>query len=245
MESSVINHRSSYKPRHVTSNTMNTDFKLKDIDSEDIEDLLVKVENSFGIKFVGNELVHVKTFGELCDYIADKMELQNSEDCTSQQAFYKLREAISSSLLLDNKIITPNLSLEQVLPKQNRRLLVRKIESSLGFKLNILKASDSVTGIFLIILILSIVQIFNDWRNGILGFVFSVCCLQVSNRFGREFKVKTIGEVVEKMTRENYLKSRRRQNTVNRKEIEKILTEWFGDEFDLEKSELTREAEFS
>ena len=46
------------------------------------------------------------------------------------------------------------------------------------------------------------------------------------------------------MTRENYLKSRRKENTVNRKEIEKILTEWFSDEFDLEKSELTREAEF-
>ena len=223
---------------------MTTDFKLKNIDSEDIGALFFKVEKSFGIEFSDNELINIKTFGELCDCITNKIDSESSEDCTTQQAFYKLREAISSSLQIENKTINPNLSLEQVLPKQNRRLLVRKIETSLGFKLNILKASDTVTGIFLMILILSIVEMFIDWRIGILGFVFSVCCLRISNRFGRELKVKTIGEVVKKMTRENYLKSRRKENTVNRKEIEKILTEWFSDEFDLEKSELTREAEF-
>lgn len=223
---------------------MTTNFKLKNIDSEDIEDFLVKVEKSFEIKFAEKELFNISTFGELCDHITNKIELESSDDCTSQQAFYKLREAISSSLLLDNKIITPNLSLEQVLPKQNRRILVQKIENSLGFKLNILKASDSATRFFLIILTLSIVEVFIDWRFGILGFIFSVCGLRISNRFGREFKVKTIGEVVEKMRSENYLKSRRRKNTVNKKEIEKVLIEWFSEEFDLEKSELTRVAEF-
>jgi acyl carrier protein len=223
---------------------MTTDFKLKNIAPEDIEELLFKVEKSFGIEFVNYELINIKTFGELCDHITNKIELESSEDCTTQQAFYKLREAISSSLQIENKAITTNLSLEKVLPKQNRRLLVRKIETTLGFKLNILKASDNVTGIFTMILILSIVELFIDWRIGILGFIFSVCCLRISNRFGTELKVKTIGDVVKKMTRENYLKSRRKQNTVNRKEIEKILTEWFSDEFDLEKSELTREAEF-
>ena len=66
-------------------------YELKDIDPEDIEDLLVKIEQSFDIKFEGNELVHAKTFGQLCDHITNKIQLLNSADCTTQQAFYKLQ----------------------------------------------------------------------------------------------------------------------------------------------------------
>ncbi len=223
---------------------MITDLKLKDIDSEDIEDLLVKVEKSFGIKFFGNELVHIKTFGELCDYIADKMELKNSEDCTNQQAFYKLRQAISITLQMDSEIITPSFPLIKILPKQNRRKTVRKIENNLGFKLNILKTSDKIIGVFGIILTLSLAEMFFNWRIGMLVFIFSICGFWISKIFGKELKLKTVGEVAKKMTRENYLKSRRLQNTFNRKEIEKILTVWFGEYLDLEKSQLTREAEF-
>jgi acyl carrier protein len=46
-----------------------TDYEIKNIDAEDIEDLLVKVETSFDIKFVGDELVQITTFGQLCDHI--------------------------------------------------------------------------------------------------------------------------------------------------------------------------------
>lgn len=50
-----------------------TDYELKNIDSEEIEDLLVKVETSFDIKFGDTELIHITTFGQLCDHIADKI----------------------------------------------------------------------------------------------------------------------------------------------------------------------------
>ncbi|WP_430401202.1 acyl carrier protein [Flavobacterium sp.] len=221
-----------------------TDYELKNIDSEDIEDLLVEVEKSFGISFVGNELAHIATFGELCDHIADKIKLDNSNDCTSQQAFYKLREAILTTLQIDNKIITPDFPLTKILPRQNRRSTTKKLENHLGFKLNILRAPNWVTKSLLIVLIISIIGIFFNWRIGILGSVFSICGLQLSKRIGNELDLMTIGDVAEKMTRENYLKSRRNQNTFNKREIEKILTDWFSVYFDLDKSKLTREAEF-
>lgn len=72
-----------------------TDYELNNIDPENIEDLLVKVEKSFNIKFVGNELIALLTFGELCDHIVNKIKLDHSDNCTTQQAFYKLRNAIS------------------------------------------------------------------------------------------------------------------------------------------------------
>jgi len=120
------------KPETVTSNAMTTDYELKNIDSEDIEDLLVKVETSFDIKFVGDELVHITTFGQLCDHIANKIQLDNSDDCTSQQAFYKLRDAISSTLQIDNKTISTDFPLADLLPRQSRRSRTKKLERHIG-----------------------------------------------------------------------------------------------------------------
>ena len=58
-----------------------TDYELKNIDPDDISDLLVKVEKSFDIKFGDTELMHISTFGELCDHIANKIQLDNSNAC--------------------------------------------------------------------------------------------------------------------------------------------------------------------
>ena len=56
--------------------------------------------------------------------------------------------------------------------------------------------------------------------------------------------MKTVGDLVYKMTKENYVKSRRNQETYNKKEIENLLIDWFSKELYLEKSQLTREVEF-
>lgn len=221
-----------------------TDYELKDIDSEDIGELLVKVETSFDIKFVGDELVHIMTFGQLCDHIANKIQLVNSDDCTSQQAFYKLRDTISSTLQIDNKTISTEFLLTDLLPRQSRRSRIKKLERHLGIKLNILRPPHWTTGTLLIILLASIIGLFFNWQFGLAGLAFSIAALRFVNEIGNELDLKTVGQVAEIMTRENYLKSRRNPNTFNKKEIEKVLTDWFSKELDLDKSKLTRDAKF-
>jgi acyl carrier protein len=221
-----------------------TDYELKDIDSEDIGDLLVKVETSFDIKFVGDELSHITTFGQLCDHITNKIQLDNSVDCTSQQAFYKLRDAISSTLQIDNKTISTDFPLSDLLPRQNRRSRTKKLEKYLGFKLNILRPPHWVTGTFIILLLASIVGLFFNWQIGLLGLTISIAGTWFANKIGNELDLQTVGQVAEKMTRENYLKSRRNPKTFNKTEIEKVLTEWFSNYFDIDKSKLTKDAKF-
>lgn len=220
-----------------------TEYKLKDIDPIEIEDLLIEVEKSFGFEFLENELVHIKTFGEFCDHIANKLDLENQTDCTSQQAFYKIRKTFSMTLNIESKIITPIFPLSKILPRQNRRSKVNKIENHLGFKLNILRAPNWLIAILSIIFIASIIGGYWNWQIGILGIVFSIGGLWLLTRIGNELDLKTVGEVAEKMTRENYLKSRRNQNTFNKTEIEKVLTNWFSVHFDIEKSQLKRDTE--
>ncbi len=220
------------------------DYELKNIDPEDIEDLLVKVETSFDINFVGDELVHITTFGQLCDHIVNKIQLENSDDCTSQQAFYKLRDAISSTLQIDNKTISTYFQLADLLPRQSRRSKTKKLENHLGFNLNILRPPHWVTGTLGILLLASLVGLFFNWQIGLLGIVFSIIGLWLSKKAGNELDLQTVGQVVEKMKRENYLKSRRNPKTFNKKEIEKVLTDWFSNDLNLDKSKLTRDAKF-
>jgi acyl carrier protein len=232
------------KPETVTSNAMTTDYELKNIDSEDIDDLLVKVETSFDIKFVGDELVHITTFGQLCDHIANKIQLDNSNDCTSQQAFYKIRDAISSTLQIDNKTISTDFALVDLLPRQSRRSITKKLEKQLGFKLNILRPPHWLTGTLVIIFLASIIGLYFNWQIGLLGLGFSIAGLWIAYKIGNELDLQTFGQVAEKMKRENYLKSRRNPKKFNKKEIEKVLTDWFSNDLDLDKSKLTREAKF-
>lgn len=220
------------------------DYELKNIDPEDIEDLLVKVETSFDIEFVGDELIHITTFGQLCDHIANKIQLDNSGDCTSQQAFYKLREAISSTFKIDKKSILTDLSLADILPRQSRRARTKELETHLGFKLNILRPPHWVIWTLIILVLASFVGIFFNWQIGFSGLVFFFSGLWISSKIGNELDLQTVGQVAEKMARENYLKSRRNPKTFNRNEIEKVLTDWFSEAFDLEKSKLTRDAEW-
>lgn len=229
--------------RDVTSNAM-TDHKLENIDSEDAGDLLIKIEKSFDIKFGDTELMHIKTLGELCDHIANKIQLDNSDDCTTQQAFYKLRNAITTTLNIDNKTITTDFPLNKILPRQNRRKKTAELENYLDVQLNILRPPHWVTNTILILLLASIIGLFFKWQYGLLGLCISFGGLWFSSKIGNELDVQTVGQLAEKMTRENYLKSRRNPKTFNKQEIEKVLTDWFCNDLSLDKSKLTREAKF-
>ncbi len=218
-----------------------TDHTVENIDSEDASDLLVKIENSFDIKFGDTELMHIKTLGELYDHIISKIQLDNSDDCTTQQAFYKLRDAITVLFSIDNKAITTNFPLANFLPRQKRKEKIKDLEDYLGVYLKILRPPHWVTNTLLTLLLVSIVGLFFKWQFGLLGLCVSFGGLWFSNKIGNELDVQTVGQLVEKMTRENYLKSRRNPKTVNKNEIEKLLTEWFSNDLGLDKIKLTRE----
>lgn len=221
-----------------------TDHIVENIDSEDAGDLLVKIEKSFDIKFGNTELMHIKTLGELCDHIINKIQLDNSDDCTTQQAFYKLRDAITTLFSIDNKTLTTDFPLNNFLSRQRRKEKIRDLEDYLGVHLKILRPPHWVTNTLLILLLVSIVGLFFKWQFGLLGLCISFGGLWFSNKIGNELDVQTVGQLAEKMTRENYLKARRNPKTVNRNEIEKLLNDWFINELCLDKSKLTREAKF-
>jgi hypothetical protein len=217
-------------------------IELKNIDTEDIEDLLIKIEDSFGINFADRELIYIETFGQLCDYIRDKIKLDKLDDCTTQQAFYKIRDAFETEIKIDKGKITPDTILKDLLPRKLRKMRTKAIENKLGFKLSLLRPPEFMTVFLVILLLLSIIGLFFSWQYGLSGLLFSTSGFWIANKTGNVLSVETIGQLANKMTRENYLKSRRKGNTFNDKEIEKVLIDIFSSGLLIDKSKLTKEA---
>ena len=221
-----------------------SDHNIEYIDSEDTSNLLERIEKSFDIKFADNELIYINTLGELCDHIVNKIKLDNTDDWTTQQAYYKLRNAITLLFNIDSKIIMPDYSINNFLPRKERKERIRNLEEYLGFQLKITRPPYWMTTLLLIMLLVSIFGIFFNWKLGLISLCISIGGIWLLNKIGNELDIQTVGQLAEKMTKENYLKSRRNPKTVNRNEIEKLLIEWFINDLGLDKRKLTREAKF-
>ncbi|MBS1603079.1 MAG: hypothetical protein JST42_10465 [Bacteroidetes bacterium] len=217
-------------------------IELRNIDPDDISDVLVKIEKSFGLNLETDSFKNARTFGDICDIISSMIELEHTDDCTTQQAFYKIRESIANIQLLDKKTITPNSDLEGLFPRKGRRHKILQIRKESGLSLKILEPKGWISVTLFFGLLASIVALFFNWRYGLLGLGAIIFGFQLAGRFGKEFSVKTVGEAATMAARENYIKSRRNPKTVNRQEIVKKIEEVFIHDFDLDPSVLTREA---
>ena len=219
-------------------------YELCNVDPDDISDVLVKVEKSFGFRFGKTELKDTKTFGELCDIITSKVQGDNSNDCTTQQAFYKLRNAISDTLLIDKTSITPDTDLQKLFPKNIRIQSFKDIDGHLGFKTKVLRPKHSITGTLAILFIASLVGLFIFWQAGLVGLTLSIIAMTIANKFGSELDLVTVGQLADKISREQYLKSRRNNGTVNKNEIDQKVKDLFQHDLFLERTALTRQATF-
>src|SRR5258705_4437974 len=88
---------------------------------DDIADLIKSVEQSFDLKFTTLELTGITTFGEFCDLIIKKIDLPHQEDCTTQQSFYKLRNATNIIKPNSEEAILPSTALTDFFYRKDRR----------------------------------------------------------------------------------------------------------------------------
>lgn len=223
----------------------NQAFNLNNVDPEDLDDVLVKIERSFNISLEDTSFKDVKTFGKLCDVVIEKVKQTNNESCTTQQAFYKIRNAINSTIAAPKELVKPQTKLEDIFPRDNRIVVITEIEKEIGFQLNLLQPKQGIITAFALILLASLTGFFFQPVMATLGLIVAISGFALAGRFGKELKVKTLGDLAEKVAREHYLKCRRNAATVNRAEISQKLKKLFTSELYLEPSVLSREARFN
>lgn len=217
---------------------------LKEIDSLDIDFVCKAIEDSFKIRFAQNELSNVSNLGDLCDLTASKIEFENSETCTNQEAFYKIRNIFAETLKCDKNSINPKTQISEILPRKNRIKNVKLIEKKIGFKLNTLQPPTWIIGILVISLIIGIVYLFINTFIGIVIIGIAYLLIQIANENGKELKTTNFRELTENAVLNNYAKSRKQIKTYNKNEVEKIVLGLFTNLLDFPKNELTRQTEF-
>lgn len=218
---------------------------MSNIDPEDVGDVLLKIERSFNIRFTDDDLTHVKTFGALCDLVVGKVKQVQSDSCTTQQAFYKLRNVINAKKPIEKCDLKPQTKLCELFPRDNRIEVVADLENEMGLHMNLLRPKAGIVWAFVVALIVSITVSVTYGVVGYIGTVISITGLILAGKFGKELKVKTLGDLSEKIAREHYLKCRRDASTVNRAEVAEKVKELFADYLALEPAALKKEARFA
>ena len=213
-------------------------YKFDNADLENIEDLIPSIEKMYKINFEENELAELANFDEFCEKIVAKINLENVDNCTTQQAFYKLRKSIVDLGIAEKNELNTETKLKEIFPRKNRRKIVKSLEKNIGFELNLINPPQIISIFLFILILVSIVFLFINFKFAILGIIISVLGFKLAYRFGKEIEMNSIRELVEKITTENYLNVRSDKNTINRKELKNVMTDWFADNLGIEKSEL-------
>ncbi len=212
-------------------------YKLGQYEIEDLEFALSDFEKQYGIHFNQDELNSIKCVEQLTEAISNKFDYESSSDCTSQQAFYKLRNVLNK-LNTGNQNIKPDLELAELIPRKDRIQKVKEIETELGFELNVLQPKNWIFYSAIFLWIGVILLFFFHFFYALILAIFNYYFFGFIFKKGKEFKVSTVEELVNKIVMENYFRVRRTSNTINKIEFKKVVLEWFSDRMDMDKEEL-------
>lgn len=218
------------------------DIKLENVDGEDIGDVLTRLEKSFGIKYRKAAFEQAKTFGDICNVIESHINLEHQDACTTQQAFYKLRKAISLTLEIDERDIKLDTKLDDLFPREKRPQNIEKLQQQLALTIDILRMKQWLVWILFTGLMSSLFAFFFDWRIAVSGFAFFYWSAKIISWFAKELEVQTVGQLTKKIARDNYFAVRRRNGTVNKNELFGIIRDAFSADLYPDKSLLTKDA---
>ena len=214
-------------------------FQLNNIDPEDICDVLRKVQKSFDLKFGYTDFENAKTYGDICDIIINKINCENSnDDCTSQQAFYKIREAIATTQLINKSLIHPSTPLEQLFPRIDRRKKVKIFSDKLNLKIDILSMKLWLLCVIVVGFITSIFYFLFNYKWALSGLLLFTIVNYIGGKFSKELDSETVGGLTKKLSREHYSHFRTVPKTINRREIQQVIDNIFMNDLGLEKEQL-------
>jgi hypothetical protein len=107
----------------------------------DAVELVMAVEEEFGIAIDDRDAERIVTVGQLWDYICERVTFVPTPVCATAAAFYCLRRAFVSEAGVARSEFLPASRLHNLLPRQARRTTWRRLASASGLKLPVLEAS--------------------------------------------------------------------------------------------------------
>jgi len=210
-------------------------MKLKEniyhIDILELDDIIIRIENSFGFQFEDNEIDNNLTINEWSELIISKITAEKGQECTTQIAFHKIRKALIEKFDVERNQISLKTELKEIFPIKNR-IKKWKIFNELGLEGIDLQVHFSLF-FTMLITIISFFFIFDSYKLYAIPLFFTMMFSSfLLMKYSNILPVKNIEELVLLIVKHNYLKMRENKGTVNYSEIKEIifsqLTEWLG-----------------
>ena len=101
----------------------------------DAVEILMDIEEEFGITIAEEEIPHFRTMGSMHDYLAEKCGVRKRPDCPTRSAFYRLRRATAEVCDVEPRMLRPDTDVLPLLGRWQRRRTWRRIEMELGLTL--------------------------------------------------------------------------------------------------------------
>lgn len=96
-------------------------------------ELVMEVEEAFGIVIADEEAERTRTVGQLFELVVSK--LSSSQGCASMVAFNRLRRGLHTVFGTPRREVSPHTALDQVLPVRQRRAAWRRLGTASGLQL--------------------------------------------------------------------------------------------------------------
>ena len=74
---------------------------IENCDNDDVVEVILMIEESFKIKFWEKAYMHVHNVGDLVQVVQSYVNYPHHESCTSQSAFYRVRNSIALTQSID------------------------------------------------------------------------------------------------------------------------------------------------
>jgi len=98
-------------------------------------EILMEIEEEFGITIGDEEIPHFQTMGSVHDYLLEKCGMLKRSHCPTQPAFYRLRHAVATVCDVEPRTLRPETEVLPLVGRWQRRRTWRRIEVELGLTL--------------------------------------------------------------------------------------------------------------
>jgi hypothetical protein len=146
----------------------------------DSVELVMAVEEKFGISISDEEAQRVLTVGEMKRLVQAKLDVTDSAGCLTQRAFHVIRKNAIAEFGLPQRGLRPDTRLETIIPSANRRQKWEQFSTTMGVALpELVRPYSVMVGLTALILSILVVTAWygalrNSWSAALIGFVTAV-----------------------------------------------------------------------
>jgi acyl carrier protein len=222
-------------------------------------EIVMRIEEEFGIDLPDGELASIRTVGDLYQLILTKLEIGDSNQ--TSQSFYRLRRAMMRCLGLPRSAITPKSRLKLLMPPPTRAAAWKSLEEVSELTFPPLRhprwARDTIR-VLAVAAGLAFLVVMMNWTHpsGLAWLpLFLAACLivfatgkalyAVTSALAREFPARTAGELAQLLLATNFSKFGQNapdRQPISRRDVWQELVYILGDQQGLNPEQIVPEA---